>query len=148
MSNVTDPSLNLFKANLELQVKLAKLIQESNRQWLNFEGHLVDDSIAGSDALSEQLLQTEDWQKLASLPAETLVRVWQQRFGNTQALTQETFNAQTALARGIQDALHAWQQQIVMALGNSPSVVVPQGNPAWADLFKPWQQLWQQPATT
>lgn len=69
-----ESALQLLKANLELQARLTKLMQENGRHWLACRERLLDDGIADSDAAVASLLQAEDWQKLAVLPADAFWR--------------------------------------------------------------------------
>lgn len=146
MSDISKLPLNLYKANLGLQVKLGRLFQESGRQWIDYGYRLVNDGIVESNAEAEALLTAEDWQKLATLPAESFWRQLQQRFGDSQAVAQIAVTAQTDFARGLQEAVKAWQKETVQALGNT-ALALPPGAAPWANLFKPWQQLLQAAAT-
>ena len=109
MSDISKLPLNLYKANLGLQVKLGRLFQESGRQWIDYGYRLVNDGIVESNAEAEALLTAEDWQKLATLPAESFWRQLQQRFGDSQAVAQIAVTAQTGFAHGLQEAVQAWQ---------------------------------------
>ena len=147
MSDISKLPLNLYKANLGLQVKLGRLFQESGRQWIDYGYRLVNDGIVESNAEAEALLTAEDWQKLATLPAESFWRQLQQRFGDSQAVAQIAVTAQTDFARGMQEAVQAWQQQTAGVLGEVAPAALSGGDSPWANLFKPWQQLLQAAAT-
>ena len=147
MSDISKLPLNLYKANLGLQVKLGRLFQESGRQWIDYGYRLVNDGIVESNAEAEALLTAEDWQKLATLPAESFWRQLQQRFGDSQAVAQIAVTAQTDFARGLQEAVQAWQQQTAGVLGEAAPPALSGGDSPWANLFKPWQQLLQAAAT-
>ena len=147
MSDISKLPLNLYKANLGLQVKLGRLFQESGRQWIDYGYRLVNDGIVESNAEAEALLTAEDWQKLATLPAESFWRQLQQRFGDSQAVVQIAVTAQTGFARGLQEAVQAWQQQTAGVLGEVAPAALSGGDSPWANLFKPWQQLLQAAAT-
>ncbi|MFT3761332.1 MAG: phasin family protein [Pseudoxanthomonas sp.] len=140
MSNANELPLNLYKANLELQARLGKLLQESSRQWIDYGYRLVNDGIAESNAEIDELLQTEDWQKLATLPAESFWRQLQQRFGDSQAVMQIAAAAQTDFARGLQEAVQAWQKETAEAFGESPLASFD-----WPESFQPWESLLQNP---
>ena len=146
-SDISKLPLNLYKANLGLQVKLGRLFQESGRQWIDYGYRLVNDGIVESNAEAEALLTAEDWQKLATLPAESFWRQLQQRFGDSQAVAQIAVTAQTDFARGLQEAVQAWQQQTAGVLGEVAPAALSGGDSPWANLFKPWQQLLQAAAT-
>lgn len=145
MSDISKLPLNLYKANLGLQVKLGRLFQESGRQWIDYGYRLVNDGIVESNAEAEALLTAEHWQKLATLPAESFWRQLQQRFGDSQAVAQIAVTAQTDFARGLQEAVKAWQKETVQALGNT-ALALPPGAAPWAELFKPWEQFLPKPA--
>lgn len=140
MKKMSELPLNLYKSNLELQLKIGRLIQENGREWFDFGHRLIDDGIAESNAEVDELLKTGDWEKLAALPAESFWRQVQQRFGDSQAVAQIAISAQTAFASGLQDALEAWQKETAQALGENP-FAASLGNDAWATLLKPWEQL-------
>lgn len=139
--------LNLYKANLELQVRINKLLQESARQWLDMGNRLVGDGIAESNAEVESLLQAQDWQKLASLPAETFWRQLQQRFGDSQAATQIAISAQTAFTTGLQQAVQTWQKETASAVGTAANdAALNAANKAWESAVQQWSGLWAAPA--
>ncbi|MEI2744448.1 MAG: phasin family protein [Ottowia sp.] len=80
MSNETIP-LNLFKANLELQLRLQRLMQENGQQWLENATRAGSESIAESGAEIESLLKAQNWQELATLPAQAFWRQFQHHDG-------------------------------------------------------------------
>lgn len=59
MSNETIP-LNLFKANVELQLRLQRLMQENGQQWLENATRAGSESIAESGAEIESLLKAQN----------------------------------------------------------------------------------------
>ncbi|MFT4256237.1 MAG: phasin family protein [Pseudoxanthomonas sp.] len=136
MSNANQLPLSLYKANLELQTRLGKLLQESSRQWIDYGYRLANGGIAESNAEIEELLRTQDWQKLATLPAESFWRQLQQRFGDSQALAQIAAAAQAEFAHGVQEAVQAWQKETAAAFGESPSAGFD-----WTGSFPPWELL-------
>lgn len=84
MSNETIP-LNLFKANVELQLRLQRLMQENGQQWLENATRAGSESIAESGAEIESLLKAQNWQELATLPAQAFWRQFQHHVGGAQA---------------------------------------------------------------
>ncbi|MFT3755307.1 MAG: phasin family protein [Pseudoxanthomonas sp.] len=137
MKDASQLPLSLYKANLELQTRLGKLLQESSRQWIDYSYRLANDGIAESNAEIEELLQTNDWQKLATLPAESFWRQVQQRFGDSQALAQIAAAAQTEFTHGVQEAMQAWQKETAEAFGDLPLAGAdwPGTLPAWETLL-------------
>lgn len=141
MSNKTDLPLNLYKANLELQARVTRLAQQNGQQWLEFGHRLLGDGIADSDATVAELLKADNWQNLATLPADAFWRQLQQRFGDTQAVAQIAISAQTAFAQGLQQAVQAWQKEAGEAIGANSLTITP--GSAWSELFKPLEQALQ-----
>ncbi len=146
MSSKTELPLGLFKANLELQARINRLVQQGGQQWLDFGNRLLGDGIAESNAEIDELLKTGDWQTLATLPAESFWRQLQQRFGDNQAAAQIAINAQTAFATGLQEAVQAWQKETAESLATlSGTGGVASG--AWGDAIKQWGVSWPAPST-
>ena len=146
MSNTSDLPLNLYKANLELQARVTRLARQNGQQWLEWGNRLLDDGIADSDATVSDLLKAENWQALATLPADAFWRQLQQRFGDGQAAAQLAVGTQTAFVQGLQEAVQAWQRETAEAIGTNPLAIAP--GSAWGELFKPFKPFEQflQPA--
>ncbi len=124
MSNETIP-LNLFKANLELQLRIQRLMQENGQQWLENATRAGKDGITESGAEIESLLKAKNWQELATLPAQAFWRQFQHHVGGAQALTQVAI-------KNIQD----WQKSVTQAVGQGDAVL------PFQDIFKQWGAVW------
>lgn len=140
MKDPTGLPLALYHANTGLQARIGALIQDGSRYWLEFGQRLLNDGIVESGAELQELLRTQDWQKLATLPAEAFWRQLQQRFGDQQAAAQIAVAAQTAFARGLQDAVQDWQRETAEALDGA-GLAFPVGDPDWSRLFSAWEPL-------
>lgn len=135
MSNETTP-LDLFKANLELQLRLQRLMQESGQQWLENATHAGSENIAESGAEIESLLKAHNWQELATLPAQAFWRQSQQQMGSAQALTQVAIKNQTSFTQGLQQAIQNWQKSVTQAVGQADAEL------PFQDIFKQWGAVW------
>lgn len=135
-----DLSLHLYKANLELYLRLGRLLQENSRRWLELGTRVLGDSISESGAEVEQLLKTQDWQALASLPGDIFWRQLQRRMGDNQTMAQLALSAQTAFASGLQDALKSWQETSAKTLGQTFDADALRH--AFGDAFKSWTPWW------
>jgi len=124
MSNETIP-LNLFKANLELQLRLQRLVQENGQQWLENATRAGKDGIAESGAEIESLLKAQNWQ-----------RQFQYHVGGAQALTQVAIKNQTTFTQGLQIAIQDWQKSVTQAVGQGDAVL------PFQDIFKQWGAVW------
>ena len=140
MNDPTDLPLALYQANFDLQVRIGELLQDSGRHWLEFGQRLVNDGLVENGAELQQLMAAGDWQKLAALPADAFWRQLQQRFGDQQATTQIVVAAQASFARGLQDALAAWQRDTIAALDQA-GLATPALGPEWSHLFAGWEAV-------
>ncbi|WP_052773054.1 phasin family protein [Luteimonas sp. FCS-9] len=139
MRDATGLPLQLLKANLELQLQIARLIQESGQQWADLANRAVGDGLAERDAEIRELLRAQDWQALATLPADAFWRQLQQRAGDSQELARIATSAQSTFASGLTRALQAWQQATADALGTGAAP--PQLDDAWRAALAPWETL-------
>ena len=135
MSAQTIP-LHLLKAQLELQLNLSRLLQESGQQWLEHAARSGPERIAATGNEIDGLHQTSNWQDLATLPAQSFWRQSQLRMGHAQALVQTAVASQLTLAQGIQQAVQDWQQQVAGALGSTPAAT--DTSVPWSDLLARW----------
>lgn len=65
-------------------------------------------------------------------------RQWQQRLSDVEALTQTAASSQITLFAGLREALQAWQEESVRAVGSADDTT--QFTTAFNDLLKPWGQ--------
>ena len=135
MSNETIP-LNLFKANLELQLRLQRLMQENGQQWLENATRAGSENIAESGTEIESLLKAQNWQELATLPAQAFWRQFQYHVGGAQALTQVAIKNQTTFTQGLQQAIQDWQKSVTQAVGQADAIL------PFQDIFKQWGAVW------
>ncbi|MBV8246859.1 MAG: phasin family protein [Comamonas sp.] len=140
--------LNLFKANAELQLRIAQLMRENGHRWLAAVQQVSAEGVSETGAALEGLLRAEDWQSLASLPAEAFWRRFENRMSDAKSLSDIAVKNQEAFANGLQQALEAWQKAVADALRadaapNLPSLPL-------QDVFKQWLAAWtpapQEPA--
>ncbi len=139
MSNETIP-VDLIRANLELQLRLQRLMQENAAQWLQHATHTGRESIAESGAEIESLLTARNWQELATLPAQAFRRRYQQQVGGAQVLTQLAIKNQTSFAQGLQQAIQDWQKSVTQAVAGQAETASPV-----QDVFRQWGALWAAP---
>lgn len=136
--------LNLFKANAELQLRIAQLMRESGHRWLAAAQQTSAAGISETTAELQSLVRAEDWQSLASLPAEAFMRRLEDRMSDAKSASDIAIKNQQAFASGLQQALEAWQKSVAEALradgaSNLPALPL-------QDIFKQWLSAWT-PAT-
>lgn len=139
MSQSTGLPIELLNANLALQARLMRLIQENGQSWLGFGRDLAAKATLAANKDATDALRTGDWQKLATLPTEAFWAPLQRQFSTSRELAEAAASAQTAFVQGLQEALRIWQKDVGSALGSTASAR-PLGGPAWIDLMSPWQQ--------
>ena len=139
MAPASDLPLALWQANLDLQLRIARLLQDNGREWLDMGLRAVGEGAFEFDAETRALWRGGDWQALAALPVETLWRQLEQRVGDGQALAQVALNAQDTFAGGLASALRDWQAQVTRALAGAGAG---EASPleAWQAAFAPWRE--------
>lgn len=115
MDKASNLPMALWKANLDLQMRIGGLLQEGGRQWLDVGTRAVGESAAEFQAEAGRLLQAGDWQALAALPVETFWRQAEQRVGDGQASAQAALQGQEGFVRGLAEALQEWQRDLAKA---------------------------------
>lgn len=112
----TKTPMALYKANLELVLRLGTLLQENRRRWTKLGVASTDDAIQKTLAQTERMLTSNDWSSLAALPGEAFWKGLQSDAGPVQGAVDAAVSNQTAFAQGLQEAFAAWQQQCADAL--------------------------------
>ena len=142
MAPASDLPLALWQANLDLQMRIARLLQDNGREWLDMGLRAVGEGAFEFDAESRALWRSGDWQALAALPVETLWRQLEQRVGDGQALAQVALSAQDAFAGGVASALQDWQATVTRALSDAGVGLSPFD--AWQEALAPWREALSQ----
>ncbi|RTL18189.1 MAG: hypothetical protein EKK55_21465, partial [Rhodocyclaceae bacterium] len=84
----------------------------------------------------ESLLKAQNWQELATLPAQAFWRQFQHQMGGAQALTQVAIKNQTTFTQGLQQAIQDWQKSVTQAVGQADAIL------PFQDIFKQWGAVW------
>ncbi|HEY8326896.1 MAG TPA: phasin family protein [Rhodanobacter sp.] len=138
MSTNSNAPFALFKANQDFHLRISKLLQENAQLWQELGSRTFSADVAASKADLEQLSGNKDWQTLAAQSGEVFKRQWQQRLSDVEALTQATASSQATLFAGLREALQAWQEESVGAMGSAGDTT--QFTTAFNNLLKPWGQ--------
>lgn len=135
-----DLPMALWKANLDLQLRIGRLLQDSTRDWMDLGTRAAGEGATEIEAEARRLLHGGNWQALAALPVEAFWRQAEQRVGDGQALNQLVLRAQEDFVRGLAEALGDWQSQLAAAWsGGAPATGLPDPGAAWNDLLRGWQ---------
>lgn len=134
MSTTNQVPFELYKANLQFALRTNKLLKECGQRWLDTFDHAVGESIAESQTEIDKLSAGDDWQSLAAVPGETLLRLMQERVGDAQSMAQAAVTNQTKFLTGLQDAFLIWQKETSRALGSSDGAK--SFNTSMEDFFK------------
>lgn len=137
MGNETLP-LNLYKANIELQLRMTRLLQEIAHHWLQFSQRNSTESIAETNAQIEGLMRSSHWQALATLPSESFLRVFELRARDLPFTQQVALRNQAIFTSGLQQALEGWQKSVAAAIGESAAPLPMQkALQQWMDAWPP-----------
>ena len=121
MSIETFP-FNLYKANVELQLRITQMLQQGRRSCLESTQQCNAGAIAETENEIEDLLQSASWQSLATLSPETFGRLLEVGMGGAQSMNQTLIKNQTVFAAGLQQALQDWQKTVTELLNSVYSV--------------------------
>lgn len=140
MSMETLP-LDLYKANVELQLRITRLLQEGGHRWLESVQQSSMRSMEQTTAEIEGLLQSANWQSLATLPTDTFWRLFQHGVNDSQTVSQLAIQNQAEFTAGLQEALDAWQKSVMGVAANTSAAL------SVIDIFKQWGAPWANAAS-
>lgn len=113
--------LALYKANLELLMRIGALLQENRQRWTKLGVAGTDDAIQRTLAQTEKLLTTNDWTSVSAMPGDGFWKSLEPDAslrGNLEAAV----NSQTTFAKGLNDAFAAWRDHcadVIRSAGGS-----------------------------
>ncbi len=116
MSADTKTPLALYKANLELVMRLGALLQENRRNWTRLGLSHADEALTRTLSQTERLLTSNDWTSLAALPGDAFWKSLQAEASQTQGTVGAAVANQSSFMTGMQEAFAAWQQQCADAM--------------------------------
>ncbi|HEY0179406.1 MAG TPA: phasin family protein [Dokdonella sp.] len=112
----TQTPMALYKANLDLMLRIAALMQQSRRDWLEAGTRSAGDSISRTLGEADRAIAAGDWNTLVTLPAEAWWQGLQRGVGDLQNVAENALGNQARFAEGIRQALADWQQRCTEAL--------------------------------
>lgn len=116
MTASTPTPFALYKANLELALRIGQLLNENRKQWARQGLAGVDQAIGRTLDESKRTLAGVDWTRLAGLPVEGAWNTlnWdalKPDVGTLKSSIDEVIAQQSDFASGLQEAVEAWQRQ-------------------------------------
>jgi len=105
----TKTPLALYKANLDLALRVGRLLSEHRRQWARQGLARVDEAVNRTLRESERALAAGDWEQLSKLPGDGFWASIQADADALQASTDAAIAQQSSFANGLQEAVDAWQ---------------------------------------
>ena len=112
-------SINLYKTNLELQLRLMQLLQDNRQRWLEAAQQRNTDAMTKTKTEIEGLSQVADLQSLVTMPTNTVGYLFQACMSSAQAMNEIAIKNQTDFSTGLQQALQDWQKGVTQILGGS-----------------------------
>jgi hypothetical protein len=115
----------LYKANLELVLRIGALLQENRRRWSKAGTTGASEAIERTLAETQRMLTTNDWTSLSAMPGEEFWKSLSSGGAPLQGTVESAIRSQTEFAQGLKDAFAEWQQQSAEALGGNPAQAAP-----------------------
>ena len=123
----------LYKANLELVLRIGTLLQENRQRWMQAGASGTTEAIQRTLAETQRMLTTNDWSTLSKIPGEEFWNSMGTGAAPLKGTVETAVRSQTEFAESLKQAFAEWQQQSADALGGVPAQPT-----AWAfsDLLK------------
>lgn len=119
MSTDSKLPLALYKANLELLLRIGALLHENRRRWANIGVGASHEAMEHTLRLTERMLTANDWASLAALPGEQFWRSLGVAHTALEIPVEQLTRSQSDFAAGLKLALEQWQQQSADAMSGS-----------------------------
>lgn len=119
MTANSNTPMALYKANLELVLRIGALLQENRRRWAQLGAAGTSEAIERTLAQAERVLTANDWRSLSAIPGEDFWKSIRDDDAPVQGSVEAAVGHQAAFAQGLKEAFEAWQQQSADALGGS-----------------------------
>lgn len=139
MNTETDLVLKLHKTNVDLQLGIVGLVQESARRWLEPVACATDDSLAETAAEAGRLSTLQGWQALAASPGEAFWRPMLLCAGDAESAAKMGLEAQASFFAGLCGAIQTWQEETARLVDESG--VIASFGKFWNDLLRQWGQF-------
>lgn len=123
----------LYKANLELVLRIGALLQESRQRWMQSGATGTHEAIQRTLAETERMLTTTDWSALSAMPGEEFWKSLRGGAGPLQGNVESAMRSQVEFSEGLKQAFAEWQQQSADALGGNAMQSAP---PAFAEFMQ------------
>ncbi len=133
MSTDSRTPMALYKANLELVLRIGALLQENRQRWMQAGAAGTSEAIQRTLAQTERMLTTNDWTSLSAMPGEDFWRSLQGGSSPLQGSVESAVRSQAEFAEGLKQAFAEWQQQSIAAIGG---VAAPAATRAFSDLMQ------------
>ena len=125
MSVNTKTPMALYKANLELVLRIGTLLQENRQRWMQAGAAGSSEAIQRTLSETERMLTTNDWTSLSAMPGEEFWKSLRGGAGPLQGTVESAVHSQAEFAEGLKQAFVEWQQQSADALGGSAAQATP-----------------------
>lgn len=119
MSQDTGIPMALYKANLELLLRIGTLLHENRQRCSQLGAVSGRDAIEQTLQLTERMLTLNDWGSLGALPGDAFWKAFQSGRMPAQASIDEVLGSQLQFAEGLKQAFAQWQQQSADAMGTA-----------------------------
>src|SRR5690625_2570093 len=121
MTDASKLPLALYKANLELWLRMGQLLEDNRGQWMGLLASELDQRMSEARRSAGDVQAARNWPSMAMLPGSELWRIAEQQVSDLQALAQTASGNQMTFVNGFQQALEEWQQATASAFGEAAS---------------------------
>lgn len=115
----------LYKANLELVLRIGTLLQENRQRWMQAGAAGTSEAIQRTLAETERMLTTNDWSALSKMPGQEFWNSLGTGATPLHGTVETAVRSQTEFAEGLRQAFAEWQQQSTAALGGHAAQPAP-----------------------
>src|SRR5690606_9692877 len=115
----------LYKANLELVLRIGTLLQENRQRWMQAGAAGTSEAVQRTLAETERMLTTNDWNALAKILGADFWNSLATGAAPLQGTVETAVRSQTEFAEGLKQAFAEWQQQSAEALGGQAAHALP-----------------------
>ena len=125
--------IHLYKAHVELQLQITRLLQECGQQWFDAMRKVGAESTQETAKRIQGVHQVTDWKQLGVLLSQRPPRATHGPDAAVFRSPHAAAQSQALLVQGLGQALVNWQRTVSGALGADSSHAAVQ----------PWLQFWQ-----
>lgn len=108
-------ALDLYKANIQLQLHITRMLQQSSGAWLDAAQYLNTQDLDKTADQIKDLINSASWQAMVTLTPDSFSRMMEHQLQHVQTINEVAARNQLEFMSGLQEALQAWQIAVSQA---------------------------------